>query len=83
MQPTRESPTPTTAPSREVLILVIRFLAAINQSIDRLFQVLILYHSTTIQVGYEAVVHCQAIRQSARIEEMDQAPPRHKPPPEP
>ena len=31
-------------------------------------EVLILYHSTTIQVGYEAVVHAGACRQSARIE---------------
>ena len=38
-----------------------------------LWQVLVLYHSTTIQVGYEAVVHCLAVRQTARIEEMDTA----------
>jgi len=34
-------------------------------------EVLVLYHSTTIQVGYEAVVHCHAVRQSARILSMD------------
>merc|ERR1712057_114357 len=34
-------------------------------------EVLILYHSTTIQNGYEAVIHCNAVRQTARIEHME------------
>ncbi|HUU77166.1 MAG TPA: GTP-binding protein [candidate division Zixibacteria bacterium] len=34
-------------------------------------EILILYHSTTIQENYQAVVHCGTIRQTAKIIEMD------------
>lgn len=34
-------------------------------------EVLVLYHSTTIVTGYECVVHCNAVRQSARVVAMD------------
>ncbi|KYQ88647.1 GTP-binding protein 1 [Tieghemostelium lacteum] len=34
-------------------------------------EVLVLYHSTTIAVGYEAVVHCCVSQQCARIMEID------------
>ncbi|KAG8685271.1 hypothetical protein FRC08_013212, partial [Ceratobasidium sp. 394] len=30
-------------------------------------QVLILYHNTTMQIGYQAMLHCGAIRQTVRI----------------
>eukprot|EP01112_Ceratiomyxa_fruticulosa_P022732 TRINITY_DN8428_c0_g2_i1.p1 TRINITY_DN8428_c0_g2~~TRINITY_DN8428_c0_g2_i1.p1 ORF type:complete len:786 (-),score=195.73 TRINITY_DN8428_c0_g2_i1:107-2464(-) len=34
-------------------------------------EILVLYHSTTIQRGYEAVVHCGTTQQCARILDMD------------
>ncbi len=34
-------------------------------------EVLVLYHSTTIQKNYQAVIHCGTIRQTAKITEMD------------
>nr|GAT56376.1 predicted protein [Mycena chlorophos] len=34
-------------------------------------QVLILYHNTTLQKGYQAMLHCGAVRQTVRIVEMD------------
>lgn len=34
-------------------------------------EVLVLYHSTTIVTGYECVVHCNAVRQCARVVAMD------------
>ncbi|KAH8828469.1 GTP-binding protein 1 [Flagelloscypha sp. PMI_526] len=34
-------------------------------------QVLILYHNTTLQKNYQAMLHCGAIRQTVRIVEMD------------
>lgn len=34
-------------------------------------QVLILYHNTTLQKGYQAMLHCGAVRQTVRITEMD------------
>jgi GTPase len=34
-------------------------------------QVLILYHNTTLQKGYQAMLHCGAIRQTVRILSMD------------
>jgi len=34
-------------------------------------EVLVLYHSTTIVPGYECVVHCNAVKQCARVIEMD------------
>ncbi|KZP34701.1 P-loop containing nucleoside triphosphate hydrolase protein [Athelia psychrophila] len=34
-------------------------------------QVLILYHNTTLQVNYQAMLHCAAIRQTVRIVDMD------------
>jgi len=34
-------------------------------------EVLVLYHSTTIQVNYQPVVHCVTIRQTAKIVSMD------------
>ncbi len=34
-------------------------------------EILILYHSTTIQKNYQAVIHCGTIRQTARIIDMD------------
>jgi len=34
-------------------------------------EVLILYHSTTIVPGYECVVHCNAVKQCARVIEMN------------
>ncbi len=34
-------------------------------------EVLVLYHSTTIQKNYQAVIHCGTIRQTARIVSMD------------
>jgi len=34
-------------------------------------EVLVLYHSTTITVGYEAVVHCSNVNQTARVVAMD------------
>jgi len=39
----------------------------------KLFQaeVLVLYHSTTISPGYECVVHCNAVKQCARVVAMD------------
>jgi len=35
-------------------------------------QILVLYHSTTIQKNYQAVVHCGTIRQTAKIVDMNQ-----------
>ncbi|KLO14595.1 GTP-binding protein 1 [Schizopora paradoxa] len=34
-------------------------------------QVLILYHNTTLQKGYQAMLHCGAVRQTVRIVNMD------------
>jgi len=34
-------------------------------------EVLVLYHSTTISVGYESVVHCSNVNQTARVVAMD------------
>ncbi|KAH8119238.1 GTP-binding protein 1 [Phellopilus nigrolimitatus] len=34
-------------------------------------QVLILYHNTTLQKGYQAMLHCGAVRQTVKIIEMD------------
>ncbi|KAF9792749.1 P-loop containing nucleoside triphosphate hydrolase protein [Thelephora terrestris] len=34
-------------------------------------QVLILYHNTTLQKGYQAMLHCGAVRQTVRITAMD------------
>ena len=34
-------------------------------------EILILYHSTTIQKNYQAVIHCGTIRQTAKIVELD------------
>ncbi|NHJ86113.1 MAG: elongation factor 1-alpha [Asgard group archaeon] len=34
-------------------------------------EILVLYHSTTIQKKYQAVIHCGTIRQTARIIDMD------------
>jgi len=34
-------------------------------------EVLVLYHSTTITVGYESVVHCSNVNQTARVVAMD------------
>jgi len=34
-------------------------------------EVLVLYHSTTISPGYECVVHCNAVKQCARVVSMD------------
>lgn len=34
-------------------------------------ELLILFHSTTIHKGYEAVVHCRTVKQTARIIELD------------
>lgn len=34
-------------------------------------QVLILYHNTTLQKNYQAMLHCGAVRQTVRIVEMD------------
>jgi len=34
-------------------------------------EVLVLYHSTTIVPGYECVVHCNAVKQCARVVSMD------------
>jgi len=34
-------------------------------------EVLVLYHSTTISVGYESVVHCSNVNQTARVVSMD------------
>ncbi|MGC9780685.1 MAG: elongation factor 1-alpha [Candidatus Heimdallarchaeota archaeon] len=34
-------------------------------------EVIILYHSTTIHVNYQAVIHCGPIRQTAKLVEMD------------
>ncbi|KAL5528302.1 hypothetical protein ACEPAF_7438 [Sanghuangporus sanghuang] len=34
-------------------------------------QVLILYHNTTMQKGYQAMLHCGAVRQTVRIVDMD------------
>ncbi|OJA13059.1 hypothetical protein AZE42_01886 [Rhizopogon vesiculosus] len=34
-------------------------------------QVLILYHNTTMQTGYQAMLHCGAVRQTVRIISMD------------
>jgi len=34
-------------------------------------EVLVLYHSTTITPGYECVVHCNAVKQCARVASMD------------
>lgn len=34
-------------------------------------EVLVLYHSTTIQKNYQAVIHCGTIRQTAKIIDMD------------
>jgi len=34
-------------------------------------EVLVLYHSTTIAPGYECVVHCNAVKQCARVAAMD------------
>lgn len=34
-------------------------------------QVLILYHNTTLQKNYQAMLHCGAVRQTVRILEMD------------
>ena len=34
-------------------------------------EVLVLYHGTTIRVGYEPVLHCETIRQAARVLSID------------
>jgi GTPase len=34
-------------------------------------QVLILYHNTTLQINYQAMLHCGAVRQTVRIVAMD------------
>jgi len=34
-------------------------------------EIVVLYHSTTMSLGYEAVVHCGAIHQAARLIKMD------------
>jgi len=34
-------------------------------------EVVVLYHSTTMTVGYEAVVHCGAVHQAARLIKID------------
>lgn len=33
--------------------------------------ILVLYHATTISINYEAVIHCNAVKQCARIIKMD------------
>ncbi len=45
----------------------------IEPKVSHLFEaeILVLYHSTTIQKNYQAVVHCGTIRQTAKIIDMD------------
>ncbi len=50
-------------------------LLGINDTIDAVKKftanIYVLYHSTTIRVGYTPVIHCQSIRQAARIIKID------------
>ncbi|HUT81615.1 MAG TPA: GTP-binding protein [Candidatus Bathyarchaeia archaeon] len=45
----------------------------LEPKVSHLFEaeILVLYHSTTIQKNYQAVVHCGTIRQTAKIIDMD------------
>ncbi|KAI0256079.1 hypothetical protein BJV78DRAFT_1278644 [Lactifluus subvellereus] len=64
----------TTAVAGQTVALVLKYVprAAVRKAVRRFEgQVLILYHNTTMQPNYQAMLHCGAVRQTVRIVSID------------